>query len=164
MQILENQEYAFDAGGFPLSEKKHAELIRAAGGLVWRVNEKHHEILVIHRARYDDWSLPKGKLKAGERWEEAALREVEEETGYRVELVSFANSRFYYVSEKPKMVLFWNMRVIEEIPKSERITDGPAEVDLVEWLTLDKASEKLTYEDEKGLIKNEDERQASLSK
>lgn len=138
-----------------MSEIKHTELIRAAGGLVWRVNKNQPEILVIHRPRYNDWALPKGKLKEGENWEEAAIREVAEETGYRAEIVSFANSLFYYVSEQPKFVLFWNMHAKEEIPKSERATDSPDEGDRVKWLTIEKALKKITYEDEKELIRGE---------
>lgn len=49
------------------------DLIHAAGRLVWRESARGPEVLVIHRQRYDDWSLPKGKLKTGERWEEAAF-------------------------------------------------------------------------------------------
>ncbi len=135
--------------------KKQAVLIRAAGGLVWRTNRGRREILVIHRARYDDWTLPKGKLREGERWEEAAVREVREETGYRVEIVSFANTLFYYVSESPKMVLFWNMTAGGRIPPAEHITDSADEGDLVEWLTLEKALQRMTYEDEKELIAGE---------
>jgi len=135
-----------------MTEKQSTKLIRAAGGLVWRMNKVQPEILVIHRSRYNDWTLPKGKLKEDERWEDAAVREVSEETGYRVEITSFANSLFYYVSEQPKIVLFWNMRVKSKNPKSERATDSPDEGDRLKWLTVDKAMKLISYEDEKGLI------------
>lgn len=146
-----------------MTENKRPELIRAAGGLVWRVNKNHREILVIHRTRYDDWTLPKGKLRDEERWEEAAIREVSEETGYSVEIVSFANSLFYYVSKRPKIILFWNMKIIGNISKSKRITDSPDEGDQVKWLTLKKALECITYEDEKELLVNEYKRKPFLS-
>ena len=58
-------------------------MIRAAGGVVARGGE----VLVVHRARYDDWTLPKGKLEGDETWEAAALREVREETGFDCALV-----------------------------------------------------------------------------
>ena len=60
--------------------------VKAAGGVVWRHGEGGVEIVVAHRPRYDDWSLPKGKLDKGESWEQAALREVEEEVGLRCRL------------------------------------------------------------------------------
>jgi 8-oxo-dGTP pyrophosphatase MutT (NUDIX family) len=69
--------------------------VRAAGGLVWRpavigdpsgATDVGVEVVLIHRPRYDDWSFPKGKLDRGESWEDAARREVEEETGLRCEL------------------------------------------------------------------------------
>ena len=55
--------------------------MRAAGGVVWRPVGDGIEVLLVHRPRYDDWSLPKGKLEPGESWEDGARREVEEETG-----------------------------------------------------------------------------------
>jgi 8-oxo-dGTP diphosphatase len=63
------------------------DLVRAAGGLLLRPGSGGAlEVALVHRPKYDDWSFPKGKLVAGETFEEAALREVEEETGYRARL------------------------------------------------------------------------------
>jgi 8-oxo-(d)GTP phosphatase len=62
-------------------------VVRAAGGIVWRHGEGGAvEIVLVHRPAYDDWSFPKGKLGPGETEAEAALREVEEETGLRCRL------------------------------------------------------------------------------
>ena len=63
--------------------------IHAAGGVLQRTSVSGPEVLLIHRPRYDDWSLPKGKLKTWESWEAAALREVLEETGYRSTITNF---------------------------------------------------------------------------
>ena len=61
--------------------------VKASGGVVWRRRDDGSpELVVVHRPRYDDWSLPKGKLDPGESWEDAALREVEEEVGLRCRL------------------------------------------------------------------------------
>ena len=74
--------------------------IRAAGGVLWRLSTDGAEILLIHRPRYDDWTLPKGKLKVHESWETAALREVLEETGYRASIMSFAGPVTYEVKRQ----------------------------------------------------------------
>ena len=73
-----------------------SETVRAAGGLVYRRREDGaHEILLVHRPAYDDWSFPKGKLEPGEREEDAAIREVEEETGLRCRLEAEAATTRY---------------------------------------------------------------------
>ena len=72
--------------------------IHAAGGVVVRDGR----IAVVHRPRYDDWSLPKGKLDAGESWEEAALREVEEETGLRCRLATSSTPVHYAPKGRPQ--------------------------------------------------------------
>lgn len=127
-------------------------LIRAAGGLLWRETEHGREIAIIHRTRYDDWSLPKGKLKDGERWEEAALREVAEETGYRATLGGFADVSFYYHDEQPKIVLYWNMLCSEVDPVVKDQSDSPDEGDQILWLTVPEALKRMTYSIEKELV------------
>jgi len=116
-------------------------LIRAAGGVVVRDGL----VLLVHRARYDDWSLPKGKLEAGETWEEAALREVWEETGVRCTLGSFLGSSHYEVSGAQKEVRWWAMSTGDDA--------GPSnEVDAVRWATLEEARDLLSYEHELQLL------------
>jgi 8-oxo-dGTP pyrophosphatase MutT (NUDIX family) len=81
-------------------------IIRAAGGLLWRTGKDgRRRLAVIHRPHREDWSLPKGKLKDGEHWEEAALREVEEETGCKARIASFAGAVHYVPKRTPKVVL-----------------------------------------------------------
>jgi 8-oxo-dGTP diphosphatase len=132
-----------------------SNFVRAAGGLVWRTDNGQLEILLIHRPRYQDWALPKGKLKNDERWEEAALREVAEETGLSTRLDGFAGVLFYMVKEnRPKVVLFWNMYAIG--PASpDLISDTPDEVSEVIWLSVPVALQRVSYDDEKGLIQQE---------
>src|SRR5690242_62034 len=81
-----------------------SRLIEAAGGLLWDRAEGPRRIALVHRHRHNDWALPKGKLHKGETWERAALREVEEETGYRVKLVSFAGALAYRTANNDKVV------------------------------------------------------------
>ena len=85
--------------------------VRAAGGLLVRGDAGREQVAVVHRPRYDDWSLPKGKLSPGEEWASAALREVEEETGMRCELGEELGSvRYRDRKGRPKRVRWWRMR------------------------------------------------------
>lgn len=122
--------------------------IRAAGGLIWRDSVRGREVTVIHRARYEDWTLPKGKLEPGEDWRDAAIREVKEETGCNVQLQSFAGVVSYKVKGVPKVVQFWNM-----VPIGESKFEPSEEVDRVMWLSLQKALEVLDYEGERELLR-----------
>jgi 8-oxo-dGTP diphosphatase len=122
-------------------------LIRAAGGLLWRPTPQGYEIAVIHRRKYADWTLPKGKLHPGESWAEAALREVGEETGYAAALLGFAGAIAYTTDKGPKVVRFWHMLAGEKTnPPSED------EVDEVAWLPVEAARERLQYPVEQALL------------
>ena len=116
------------------------EGIQAAGGVVLRDGR----VAVVHRPRYDDWSLPKGKLDAGESFEEAALREVEEETGLRCRLVRELPAVEYEVKGRPKVVRFWAMEVEDETPFVPN-----DEVDEVHWLEPAEALAQLSYDRER---------------
>lgn len=152
----ENRGHAEDqfvyVGDRELSEapKSEIQLIRAAGGLLWRDSDRGRELLLVHRKRYDDWSLPKGKLEKGEAWEAAALREVAEETGYDVSLDDFAGVVSYVIGDSPKVVLFWNMEL--EIPDQQRRIVSDGEVDRCEWLLVPDALKRLSYGGERGLL------------
>ncbi len=130
--------------------------IRAAGGVVWRKagqlksGEPEIEVAVIHRPRYSDWSIPKGKLAPGESEVEGALREVFEETGFRVHLGRPLGEVRYMKtsggSTRPKVVRYWAMEA-----------DGGAftpnrEVDELKWLSLAEAQELLTHDHDRELL------------
>jgi 8-oxo-dGTP diphosphatase len=134
-----------------LSQQPNLEFIKAAGGLVWRETPGGRQLLLIHRARYDDWSLPKGKLEPGERWPEAARREVIEETGYGVTFQDFAGVTTYYHGQRPKVVLFWNMIVSSEAGAGLSNEDMP-EVDEMIWVDADEAAARLSYPAEQALV------------
>lgn len=121
--------------------------IYAAGGVLIRQSSSGTQIVVVHRPRYGDWSLPKGKLRAGEAWEAAALREVHEETGYRATITSFAGPITYLAEGTLKIVRFWNMQV-----DGETSFRPSKEVDAFEWLSPAAARERLTYADERQLL------------
>jgi 8-oxo-dGTP diphosphatase len=122
-------------------------LIRAAGGLLWRPTPQGYEIAVIHRRKYADWTLPKGKLHPGESWAEAALREVGEETGYSAALLGFAGAIAYTTDKGPKVVRFWHMLAAQEIG-----APNEDEVDEVAWLPVEEALERLQYPVEQALL------------
>lgn len=120
----------------------------AAGGVLLRRDESSRpRVAVIHRPKYMDWSLPKGKLEDGEGWLEAALREVKEETGYSCDPgpelppVSYLDRH-----SRRKLVRYWLMDPIEG---SFQPHD---EVDELRWLSGKEADELLTYEHDRELV------------
>ncbi len=117
-------------------------VVRAAGGVVWRRrNDGAVEVLLVHRPRYDDWSLPKGKVAPGESDEAGAVREVEEETGLRCRLGEELPDVSYQDGHgRPKRVRYWAM---EPLDGSFEPHD---EVDAVRWLPVDEAVSTLTHE------------------
>lgn len=123
--------------------------VRAAGGAVLRPRAGGGvEICVVHRPRYDDWSLPKGKLARGESFEEAALREVFEETGIRARLrQELPEVRYRDHRDRPKLVRYWLMDVAFDTPF--RPND---EVDELAWLEIPIAATRVTYEHDQELI------------
>src|SRR5205823_11775473 len=85
-------------------------VVRAAGGLVVRNAGGEPQVLLVHRPKYDDWSLPKGKADPGETDEETAAREVEEETGLRCRLgVELPAVEYHDRYGRPKRVRYWLM-------------------------------------------------------
>jgi 8-oxo-dGTP diphosphatase len=124
-------------------------LVRAAGGLVTRRTPGGTaEVLVVHRPRYDDWSLPKGKAEAGEADEDTARREVEEETGYRCTLgEELATVRYQDRNGRHKQVRFWQMSV-----RSEEPWEPNEEVDERRWISPADAATLLTYEADRQLL------------
>jgi 8-oxo-dGTP diphosphatase len=125
-----------------------SSFIQAAGGLLWREHNGVTEIVVVHRRRYDDWTLPKGKLNTSESHRQAALREVLEETGYRAEIVGFAGAIAYETDKGPKVVQFWHMRPLDVAPS----LDLDTEVEEVVWLTREQVITKLQYPLERALV------------
>ncbi|MBM3144566.1 MAG: NUDIX hydrolase [Chloroflexi bacterium] len=129
------------------NENLTADVIEAAGGLLWRETPSGRELALIHRRKYDDWTLPKGKRDPGERWQDTALREVFEETGCRATLKSFAGSTAYTVKGVAKVVLFWNMETAED--GDFQAND---EVDRLVWLPVEKALLEMSHETERSLL------------
>ena len=123
-------------------------VVRAGGGIVWRHGGGGAvEIVLVHRLAYDDWSFPKGKLHRGETEAQAALREVQEETGLDCRLGREVGTSAYRDSkQRPKTVRYWEMTPITG-------TVGPAnEIDDARWVPLEEARRLLTYEHDRHLL------------
>ena len=123
--------------------------IVAAGGVVWRRDlDGEVEVLLVHRPRYDDWSLPKGKLEEGEALISCAYREVLEETGLSIKLGPYVGSVEYFVPDGLKHVAYWSASLIED--KSSFHPND--EVDQIIWLDLESAVLKATRDSDKSIL------------
>lgn len=127
--------------------KKNKSVIQAAGGVLWKKDGNQKKLAVVHRHKHKDWSLPKGKVDHGETWKEAALREVLEETGFQAKIKKYAGSISYLLDGKPKVVLFWHMKI-----KSEKKSKMNGEVDEIRWVTIEEAKKILDYPEELKII------------
>jgi len=125
------------------------KLIRSAGGVVWREGAGGVEVALVHRDRYDDWSLPKGKLDRGEPSLVAAVREVREETGaVGVPQVRLPGTRYLTgVPDTEKTVDFWSMQAVSETPftANDEISD-------LRWVSCEQAHATLTYAHDRGVL------------
>jgi 8-oxo-dGTP pyrophosphatase MutT (NUDIX family) len=123
-------------------------LVRAAGGIVWRSGESGEpEVLVVHRPKYDDWTFPKGKNEPGEADEVCALREVEEETGFRCTLGPELTSTSYIDRKgRPKEVRYWVMTV------EDGAFEPTDEVDEMQWLTTSQTRWRLSYDRDRDVL------------
>jgi 8-oxo-dGTP diphosphatase len=121
-----------------------SERVRAAGGVVLQAGE----VVVVHRPKYDDWTLPKGKLDPGESFEDGALREVEEETGLRCRLLRELPPAEYEARGRPKLVRYWLMEPVEDLG----FVPG-TEVDELRRLAVDEALSLLSYDRDRDVLR-----------
>ena len=125
------------------------ETVRAAGAVVVRRRNGQAEVLLVHRPKYDDWSLPKGKNEPGEPDEDCAVREVEEETNLEVTLGAELLPTHYVSKGRPKRVRYW----LAETAHPERARPKH-EVDEVVWLPPPEAAARLTYERDRQVLQS----------
>jgi 8-oxo-(d)GTP phosphatase len=126
-----------------------SKAVLAAGAVLWRSNgdSATPEVAIIHRPRYDDWSLPKGKVDPGETEPVTAVREVHEETGYASHLGRRLASVSYPVEQGIKKVRYWAARRVagEFVPN--------AEVDELKWLPVTEAMKQLGYPHDREVLR-----------
>ena len=122
--------------------------IIAAGAVVWRKVNNQVEIALVHRPRYDDWSLPKGKQDSGEALIACAYRETLEETNLKVSFGPFIGDIEYFVADGLKQVYYWAARLADDSPEFH----PNDEVDLLEWHSINDAVEKVTRDSDREII------------
>jgi 8-oxo-dGTP pyrophosphatase MutT (NUDIX family) len=125
-------------------------MIEAAGGVVLRGEGDDLEVLMVHRVRHQDWSLPKGKLDPGEEAGAAAVREVEEETGVRCALGPELPDSTYPIPGDLKHVRWFLMTAVSGDPARR---EPDREVDDARWVAVHEAPDLLTYEQDVSLLR-----------
>src|SRR5690606_19803898 len=117
----------------------------AAGALVWRLVEGKLKVLLIHRTKYRDVTLPKGKVDPGEMLAQTAVRETFEETGIRVHLgVPVGVSRYFLHAKRQKIVHYWAAEATDQAISDSRFRPN-REIAALEWTSLKKARARLSY-------------------
>jgi 8-oxo-dGTP diphosphatase len=123
-------------------------VLRVAGGIIQRATQRGDEIMIVYRKREQDWILPKGEVRDNESFQEAALRQVEAETGCICRLGNYLGTISYADNGTPKVVMFWKMTVIHE-------KSSLAEADVIGeavWLPVPAAIQRLSHAQEKSLL------------
>ncbi len=122
--------------------------VYAAGAVLWRPGDgKSIEVAVIHRPRYDDWSLPKGKVDSGETEPVTAVREVFEETGHHAYLGCRIASVSYPIDQGAKKVRYWAAR-----SKGGQFAPNK-EVDELVWLPVAEAVKRVKYTQDRKVLR-----------
>jgi 8-oxo-dGTP diphosphatase len=128
--------------------------VYAAGGVVWRVVDDKLRVLLIHRTKYRDVTLPKGKVDPGEMLAETAVREIHEETGIRVSLgVPVGVSRYHLPSKRIKIVHYWAAEATDAAIRGSAFVPNK-EIAAIEWVSPKKALKRLSYPVDTEILEN----------
>ena len=124
-------------------------VIRAGGGVIWRRNDEDQiEIALVHRIKYNDWSLPKGKAENNESIIACAFREIMEETGFSIRFGPCLGTYAYPVGESKKEVTYWSAKFLNEIG-----APNPQEVDQIKWVLLDQIDTEVTRDLDREVVR-----------
>ncbi len=136
----------------PASVTTRADLVQAAGAVVWKMVDGKARVLLVHRTQHKDVSLPKGKVDPGETLPHTAVREIAEETGFDVVLgAPLGTVEYLLPNGRPKVVHYWSAEV--DPGAAERHTyEANGEIMALEWVPLAKASKRLTYEHDADIV------------
>ena len=128
--------------------------VYAAGGVVWRVVDEKLRVLLIHRTKYRDVTLPKGKVDPGEMLAETAAREIFEETGIRVALgVPVGVSRYRMPSKREKVVHYWAAEATDQAIRTSAFVPNK-EIAAIEWVGPKRALKHLSYPVDVEILEN----------
>jgi 8-oxo-(d)GTP phosphatase len=133
-----------------MADRRAADEVRAAGAVVWRPAGSGTQVVLVHRPKYDDWSLPKGKLEPGEHVLLAAVREVAEETALEVTLGRRLAPVQYVSGEVSKRVDYWVATAAGA--GTQAAFEPTSEIDEVAWLAASSAPTSLSYERDAELL------------
>lgn len=129
------------------SPRTKVTTVHAAGAVLWREHKGHHEVAIVHRPRYDDWSLPKGKVDPGEAHPVTAVREISEETGFQSRLGRRLAVISYPVDGSLKRVVYWAAGALDgEFSAND-------EVDQLLWLSPKEAMKRLQYAQDRKVLR-----------
>ena len=130
------------------NKKLPLERIFSAGGIIFRVEGRGFRFLVTQHSGHLGWSFPKGKIEKGEKSEEAAVREVQEEVGVVAKILEkLGTTQYFFVQDGKKVfkTLIWFVMKYE----SEGEAKTAWEVSDKKWLTLDEVKKQLTFKSDK---------------
>jgi 8-oxo-dGTP diphosphatase len=125
----------------------------SAGGVVYRRTENGYDIVAVQRARHEDWSLPKGHIEAGESREQAALREVKEETGLDAQIVGDLGEVVYFYRRKNEGLVRKSVYHFLMEATSDKLGNPNWEVSEIRWVPITEAHTLLSYENDKGVVR-----------
>ncbi|MEY2676197.1 MAG: hypothetical protein RL510_217 [Actinomycetota bacterium] len=124
----------------------------AAGAICWREEKGRLLVAVIHRARYNDWGWPKGKVDPGESLPETAVREIREETGLSIRLgVNLGVQKYDLPNGRDKEVHYWAAKVTDKALRASKFKPSE-EVAKVDWLGTEEAAKLLSYQHDKEFL------------